>query len=457
MEGKNKPEEEIETDNEEMDSNPGSGPGDMYGDLANPMLDEPMGTEERNHQEDLNETMLQLIAEADAREEQERIANRTVAPTIEHFVPRPEDGFPCVYGGNMTHMYENLHTDQLKSWMKQEGSKLCAMPFKDSAHNVKTNRKKADAIRQAVKELFNLTAVSVTPALPKNTPYGLNAAPYTFLISGIPSWVARKLEDRQCVANSDIQFLTFPIHWLGPTHKYVGSLQNLVTTNLENLSERGREALMNDLTRIFMENAALHAVLRNIVIERNTSHPEDQDMDLNYNEAIREFLDVNLAIRILDMKEPGQVPSTSVNMYINMGLQSDGHRVDIVNALKTMSFGTYDFGTGTYFAGWKCASCRGIDHPGGMCTFYNVPLWTEITKTTPMSKPLGHGNPPTSYSQHQATTSNHTGSNYTNQYSSENRGRGRGYGPQRRPQHPRGRGNTSSTSYRGGWQDQNEH
>lgn len=407
--------------------------------------DEPLGTYQRNIEAELDDSMLEMINEANARAEEERKAESVTTPTLERFVPTPPSGcFPNVYGTNMTHMYENIDVGQLYSWMKQPGNILFAMPFKDTSHNIHTNRKTADAIGNAVKEIYKLTTISVTPALPLRPPTSPSAAPYTYLISEIPSWVAKDLENRQCIASNDIQFLTFPKRWLGPSHQYIGSLQNLVSTNLSQLSDRGRAKLIQDLIRIFTKHPGLHTNLRDIIADRIGDRREDQDMDYDYDEAIQRFLVENLQIRILETMEPGQIPYTSVNMYINIG--KDTHRANLVRTLKTMTFGTYDFGTGTYLAGWKCPSCRGIDHPAGMCSFYDLPLWREITKTTPSGKLLGRGTTQQATDRAQTNTAGPH-----NQYSNAhlNRGRGRGNsGPLRRPNRPRGRGE-GSNSYRG--------
>lgn len=349
---------------------------------------------------------------------------------------------------NMAHAYENIDVLQLKSWMKKPGNIMFAMPFKDTSHNIGTNRKTADAIGNALKEIFNLPSISVTPALPQRAPTSINAAPYTYLISDIPSWVGRSLDERQCVASIDIQFLVFPKRWLGPSYQYIGTLQNLVSTNLANITNRGKEMFTSDLARIFIAHPKLNAAFRELIRDRQEDHQEDQDMDFDYDLAIQELLAKQLSIRVLDTEETGKVPSASVNMYLNTGLNSDACRVNIVSILKTMTaFGMYDYGTGTYLAGWKCPSCRGIDHPTGMCPFYDVPLWKEITKTTPTSKLRGHGTQ-ISNTDHAHAQPNPSYSQATN--AQIPRGRGWGAAPPRRPQRPRGGRGDGSGSYRGG-------
>lgn len=65
----------------------------------------------------------------------------------------------------------------------------------------------------------------------------------------------------------------------------MGSLQNLVSTNLANLTERGHVKLMNNVTRVFLAHEALNMALRNL-IAATKDRVEDQDMDFDHDQEI---------------------------------------------------------------------------------------------------------------------------------------------------------------------------
>ena len=81
----------------------------------------------------------------------------------------------------------------------------------------------------------------------------------------------------------------------------------------------------------------------------------------------------SLIINKLPIKMTGGKDAPIIHMYIQMGITSSVDWIHVKSAVEATQYKLSYNGEGVYISGYGCGTCRGINHPGGLCPTVDIP------------------------------------------------------------------------------------
>lgn len=373
---------------------------------------------------------MRKILEDEDKEEDETRQEEVDEPIISRWVPTPPKGWPSIYGETPTYPYSNLHPGQRDEIMMEEGAhNLMVLVFGENSWEEPKCNTIAGSVAQELSDYLNIEEVIVFPALPRNTPRLRNDPPWVYYVTGLDQEDATRLTDRHILASRAIQMEILPTIYFGPTG-YGGTIEGLIATNLKNFTEVKHDLLLRDIRAILFKHKGTHDAIMTYLLAIQPAGTAQLNTT-QYDQCVQGFLRDDLKVKILQTKKGGSTPAPAVNMYFLLETNKDMHRRCLLTQLLSVVYSTTRFGVGRYNPGWKCHSCRGVDHPSGLCPFRSIEHWDDIVSSSPPPPP-----PPADDHdpQNMGPTNAQRGSNR-----GAFRGNGRGTGPNS------GRGNGTST------------
>lgn len=88
----------------------------------------------------------------------------------------------------------------------------------------------------------------------------------------------------------------------------------------------------------------------------------------------------SLTLSRLDVKETGAVDKPALRLYIETGITGVEDWLRVKAAVESTKYEMSFLGCGIYKAVWYCDTCRGIDHPTGMCPYLSIPHDIPLTE-----------------------------------------------------------------------------
>lgn len=329
---------------------------------------------------------MRKILEDEDKEEDEARQEEVDDPIISRWVPQPPKGWPFIYGETPTYPYSNLHPAQRDEIMMEEGAhNLMILVFGENSWEEPKCNTIAGSIAEELCDYLNIEEVIVFPALPRNTPRLRNDPPWVYYVTGLDQENATRLKDRHILASRMIQMQILPTIYFGPTG-YGGTIEGLIATNLKNFTEVKRDLLLRDIRSILFKHKGTHDTIMTYLLAIQPVGNAQVDIT-QYDQCVEKFLLSDLKVKILQTKTGGNTPAPAINMYFRLDTNKDMHRRSLLTQLLSVSYSTSRFGVGRYNPGWKCHSCRGVDHPSGLCPFRNISHWEDIVNPSPPPPP----------------------------------------------------------------------
>lgn len=280
------------------------------------------------------------------------------------YTPRPEKGFPTVYGRNSTHAFDNTDIVQLTDWSNLSEPRIFVQPLLHGYYPPNITAEIASNLKATIEDLFDCVGVKVTAPIPVSKPANLDQPPYTYLVYNITSTIALELTKQHCWATKRIGFLVYPAETIMPT--YLGALEGFNAHD---------EADMATLHKLIAETF-YSTEIGLIIAQISASDPQLAKM-VDADRA-REVIQT-LEVRGIKIKSKGGLERPVVNLYIRCPFGKDSDWTRLVEAVANAEYRHSLIGTGTYSRGWTCTMCHGADHPHWLCPFKDVPGWIEAT------------------------------------------------------------------------------
>jgi hypothetical protein len=285
------------------------------------------------------------------------------------YTPKPEGGFPVVYGRNSTHAFDNIDLVQITDWMNLPGPRVFIQPLSHGFYPPAIAQEIVGVLQSTVKDIFACEKVKVTAPMASSAPTNVDHAPYTYLMRNIPAEVATTLINQQCWATEKIGFMVYTAEAIMP--QYLGAVEGLNATDDEDVG------VIRDLIARTLYDSEVGPIIAEI---------SEHDPSLAYLEAPERAATVmkTLRIRMINIRAQGGTLRPIANIYINCPFESDTDWTRLVEAVAQTKFKHSLLGTGTIHRGWMCTICHGADHPSGLCPFPSIPGWIKATPIAPI-------------------------------------------------------------------------
>jgi hypothetical protein len=314
--------------------------------------------------------LARLKAKAEAKEQSLDSKPPTIAAATVQYTPKPEGGFPAVYGRNATHTFDNIDLVQITDWMNLPGPHVFVQPLAHGFYPPPIAQEIVGALQSTVKDIFTCENVKVTAPMASSAPTNLDHAPFTYMMRNITTDIAKALVSQRCWATEKIGFLVYTTDPI--TLQYLGAVEGLNATDKEDVAQI-RELIARTLYEM---DTGL------IIAEISASDPALSKLEAHQwaAEVIK-----TLRINMINIRAQGGLLWPIANMYIDCPCESDEDWSRLVDAVAQTKFKHSLLGTGTIHCGWTCTICHGVDHPSGLCPFPTVPGWISAKPIAPIA------------------------------------------------------------------------
>lgn len=335
--------------------------------------DEPIIDEEANA---TAAEQASIVAEMQAKENRKRPTKHQPPPTVpthttREYTPIPANGFPSIHGADPLWTVNNVTPAQAIDWLNLDGAKVLVMIEKEVSHEPDRGAQLADALAKDIDANFNISgtrAIYGFSTVPTRIRRG--DPPYTFCVYNLPSRVAQALLTTGSWRNKYLRYNCFPTGRIPQT--YLGALSGFCHTS----SETDRMLIKSHIQTQW-RNGPVGEVLDSILqpIRR------DNNGDLIFGEGgLVEKAINSLTLSRLDVKETGAVDKPALRLYIETGITGVEDWLRVKAAVESTKYEMSFLGCGIYKAAWYCDTCRGIDHPTGMCPYLSIPHDIPLTE-----------------------------------------------------------------------------
>jgi len=293
----------------------------------------------------------------------------TIPTTTLRYTPKPEGGFPVVYGRNSTHAFDNIDLTQITAWMNLAGPLVFLQPLSHGFYPSAIAQEIVGVLQSTIKDLFGCEKPKVTAPMASSTPVSIDHAPYTYLLRNIPAEVATTLLEQRCWATEKIGFLVYTTEAIMPT--YLGAIEGLNTTDDDDVEEI-RELIVQTLSQ---------GEVGTTIAEISTCNPDLANLEVP--ERVNRVIGT-LRINMIGIRASQGTLRPIANVYLNCPFESDMDWNRLLNAVAKTKFKHSLLGIGTILRGWTCTVCHGADHPSGLCPLPSVPGWIRAMPIAPI-------------------------------------------------------------------------
>jgi hypothetical protein len=285
------------------------------------------------------------------------------------YTPKPEGGFPVVYGRNPTHAFDNIDLTQITAWMDLEGPLVFVQPLFHGFYPSAIAQEIVGILQSTIKDLFGCEKPKVAAPMASSTPPTVDHAPYTYLLRNIPPEVAAKLIDQRCWATEKIGFLVYTAEAITPT--YLGAIEGLNPTDDDDVME----------VKALIARTLAQGEVGAIIAEISTCDPDL--VGLGAPERVDKIVKT-LRINVISIRASRGSLRPIINMYLDCPFGSDMDWNRLLDAVTKTKFRHVLLGIGNILRGWTCTICHGADHPSGLCPLPSVPGWIKAIPIAPI-------------------------------------------------------------------------
>lgn len=310
-------------------------------------------------------------------------------------VPTPQHGWPRVYHDRPDFLYTNLPDSTLDKWLAADnnGKKIIVQVMRQNSWCSPQCDATANLTVKTLEAIYGFEGIKVATASEQIRGCSQQNAPFSFLVFGLSAYVAEKILEKHCIATEHIQFLAYPLIYAA-TPSHLGSV-----SGLRNIGDNpdDMETLCDDLANLLLDNKRMFKALTTYA-EDVAETAGDAIMD---REAAALGLIFKFYIETLETKSHGGIEEPTINLFLELPASAELDKAFpmLVEAATRIAFETPLCGTGRFFPGYLCFSCRGRTHPTGLCPFEAIEGWAGITRPDrgdpPAPPPPSHpGAPP---------------------------------------------------------------
>lgn len=293
---------------------------------------------------------------------------------IDKYTPGP---MPTVHDNSPTSIFEHIDIKLIKEWEARLGGKLIAVPFDVAVKNPDTHDDIRSRILTAIVEILNAQEASVAAPKPVENPGRGSRTPTSFLIYNISHEQATFLLDRGVWSSRAITFRVAPFAAKCPSFFF--AIKGFGTIAEKEIYPIVRKVWESDETKDFID-------------ELLTDTPPHKRALITQD---LENLIYSVSLTRLDTKGIGNTLCPRYNIYA----QTDNFTHDklwsrLRDYLHSRSYtSVIESQSSTEKIPFRCSCCHGVDHPRGLCPFFNIAGWNGPTRDPPNAPQRRNGEP----------------------------------------------------------------
>jgi hypothetical protein len=175
---------------------------------------------------------------------------------------------------------------------------------------------------------------------------------------------AAKLIKQHCWATTHIGFLVYTAETIIPS--YIGAIQGFNTSNDEDVSN------VHDLVLQTLRNSEVLTIIDETV----SSCPTVSGFApiIGTDEILH-----SLEISVIHIRSQGGTLHPIANLYLRWPFDNDNTWSHLTALVAKTEYQDSLLSTGTYYTGWTCTICHGVNHPSGLCPFLLVLGWIKAS------------------------------------------------------------------------------
>lgn len=196
--------------------------------------------------------------------------------------------------------------------------------------------------------------------------YNQYAAPFIFLAMGLPSDFRKLLVTTSIHKVDSCLELLFVENGIPITHDFVGAITNYnLRMDTDVLCERAHEQVQKSVVEHLFNKPSDDLILISKFIQRYCNNMSES---LSTDEA-RLLIRNSVRIQSLEVVGPStKVLTTTYNIYIHPPTAKRKPLKSWRGFITSLRFHAGIYGVGViYKHPWRCAHCKSIDHPAGLC------------------------------------------------------------------------------------------